>query len=421
MHPRAQEMAEALGAGHHKKCRELAGALVDAADPVLRAQAIAYLIESHLAEGDFDGARAAARALADQGLLRRIETAESDYRMAINRLQRIVATTRSQADAARAQLLSARVHQQNHRLDRAVESYWKVVNRFPTTRQARQAMGAIIRIKWDSADHEGAVRAAERGIRPAPNGALAVAACHALFQGFIPTVGFEHDDLIRHLRAVAEGYSGTAASRAAALGIGHLWLAQGYADLAEAKWLSALASELGAAHQLGQQTRRALARIRYERALSANAAGDGIASVRDMALVLKEPGWDLSPEGPLALYSLWCMDLGRHVSADWYEEALWALERLSALRSDPEAALADRVDLGVCLQALGRHTEAVAELRDVLSVRPRSQQLADRALRALKQSEDALAKESVRAADVTATDPTGSGPGSAEYPEGGGT
>ena len=139
--PRLVEMAAALSAGELGRCREIAQGVLDSSDsPDQRSEARAYLVESYLAEGDFAGARAAAERLNDAESLLRANNLDAAYTAEVGRLQRIVATTQDTEMAAWAQLRTAQAHELVGKTDVAVESYRKVLARYPTGVHAATAV-----------------------------------------------------------------------------------------------------------------------------------------------------------------------------------------------------------------------------------------------------------------------------------------
>jgi tetratricopeptide (TPR) repeat protein len=391
MDARLREIADAFGRGEHERSRELAEALLDATnDPTLRGEAAAFLVQAYLAEGDFESARAAARRLEDQESLARVNRIEADYKAEVGRLQRIVATTKDPAEAARAQLLTARAHQRVGRGEVALESYWKVVGRHPDAPEAGDAIWWIAEIQWLRDGPDAAIAGCEEAIALAPDRHLGLRGCQAIFQLFIRSGEAGHEGMRERLEVLAARHADTVACYVAWLGIGYLHAAEGFLDRAEAVWVPMLNREAGLATEFAASTRRALAHLRYDRALAANSAGDRMESVRSMALVVKEPGWDGSLQGPLSLYALWCRDLAQHSSPDWYEETLWAFQQLAGLRAEGDARLNDRLEAALCLQALGRHEEAAGELRSILAAHPRSEALRAQCREALEESEEAM-------------------------------
>jgi hypothetical protein len=172
--------------------------------------------------------------------------------------------------------------------------------------------------------------------------------------------------------------------------------------------------------ELESEIRVRLAHVRYEVARAANSAGDRLTSVRKMALVAKEPGWDESLKGPLALYALWCEDLAEHESADWYTEVLWAYQKLGETESGRDEQLGYRAGAALALQGLDRHEEAAAELRAVLAAQPGDKELLARCWEALKRSEDALAGRTPKTASPVAAESVEISPTPVEQTVGGG-
>lgn len=170
MDGRLREISDRFGAGAYQRARDLAQALLDATDDAaLRTEAAAFIVESHLAEGDFDGARGATERLGDSDALACINRLEADYRAEVGRLQHIVATSSDLADAAEAQFLTARAHERAYRLRVAEDSYWKVIERYPQELWAGQALWQIVLLHRSAGDLEEALRACIWGAGEFPN------------------------------------------------------------------------------------------------------------------------------------------------------------------------------------------------------------------------------------------------------------
>jgi tetratricopeptide (TPR) repeat protein len=111
---------------------------------------VRLIILSHLQEGDFAGARQAAKYLRSTApdvcddLLAQVNREERDYNAEVTRLQRIVATTPDPEEAARAQLLTGHAHQKAGRLQTAADSYGKVVDLYPVDACAGRAVAGVV-------------------------------------------------------------------------------------------------------------------------------------------------------------------------------------------------------------------------------------------------------------------------------------
>ena len=152
MNPRLAEALNAFGASRYEECRKLAETLAvgrghrtPPTDGTI-AEAVALIIFSHLHQGDFAAAREAAQRLRSvspdvcQDVLAQVNRKERDYNAEVTRLQRIIATTKEPAEAARRQLWTGHAHQRAGALAPAQQSYWKVVSSYPDRPEARAAL-----------------------------------------------------------------------------------------------------------------------------------------------------------------------------------------------------------------------------------------------------------------------------------------
>jgi tetratricopeptide (TPR) repeat protein len=154
MDPKLAEALNAFGSSRYDECRKLAEDLISASDDSsTRAECVGIIILSHLDQGDFDGARAAADRLRTvspdvcQDLLQQVNREERDYNAEVSRLQQIVVSASNPDAAARAQLRTARVHQRTGRADTAVRSYYKVVANHSDWPEAGMAFRQLVSIE----------------------------------------------------------------------------------------------------------------------------------------------------------------------------------------------------------------------------------------------------------------------------------
>jgi tetratricopeptide (TPR) repeat protein len=279
MDPLILRMAEAFGTGGYDECRRLANSVLDSGDdPALRSQAAAYLIESHLAEGDFDGARAAAQQLKDQDALARVDRLEADYTAEIGRLQLIAATAGDRGEAARAHLLSATVHQQVGRPQLALESYWKVVRGHPQQREAGDAIARIARLHVLRGRLAAALTACEEAVSLAPDGLLGARSCQTLVRIGLADPAPPYRELRRHLSRIAATYSETRAGDVARLGIGQAYAAEGIPHLAETVWTDLLLARPES--EVASHVYASLVRLQYDAANKCLDDGDLLAASR---------------------------------------------------------------------------------------------------------------------------------------------
>ncbi|MBI3945513.1 MAG: hypothetical protein HY321_06325 [Armatimonadetes bacterium] len=118
-----------------------------------------------------------------------------------------------------------------------------------------------------------------------------------------------------------------------------------------------------------------------------------VAGAKAMKRMFALPGWEAWPETPLWEHAWACHQLGKGGAKEWFEEAAWAYRELARVKRDWEGKLAYRAEAAICLQGLGRHEEAAAELRAVLAALPEGHRLAPEYRAALAVSEAALGQK----------------------------
>jgi len=147
MDPRLQEIADAFGVSDYQTTRQLANLLLESTtDPTLRSEAAAFIIESRLAEGEFDGARAEAQRLGDQESLTRLDKLEADYEAEVAGLQEVIARSSDPHDAAAAQLALADAHCSFGKVRLACEIYARAIHTSPDEPLASAAASRLIAI-----------------------------------------------------------------------------------------------------------------------------------------------------------------------------------------------------------------------------------------------------------------------------------
>jgi tetratricopeptide (TPR) repeat protein len=325
-----EQLANAFGAGQYVECRRLAESLL-AGDhaPAAKQQAAGFLIESHLAEGDFDGARAAANRVGDQDSIARIGKLESHYGAKVSRLQRIIATTRDPAKAAQAQLLLARAHQVAGREQLAASCYSKVIQAHPRRTEASQAVAHI--------------------------------AALAIQEG-------NYAKGTSQMREVVRRYPGTPAAAAAQLATGGIYRAAGDTGKAGAAYLITVRNHRS--DPLGARAREELAFLHYAEGAKAEAGSDVAAA---LAAYRKGVHADPSRERK-AKYSLHIAGLCTRLER-WEEARAAANEVLKLNPPTPQFAAQRRavriLIAGLCCnqgfypEALARYEELLAESTDL--------------------------------------------------------
>jgi len=271
--PGIKEVAQTFGTGDYARSRALAEKVAAGTeDGEVRSQAVGYIVECYLAEGDFAAARAAAERHEDWDAVERINRLKADYNRAVGRLQQIVAKTDDGAEAARAQLLTGHVHQQLGLLSAAQTSYWKVCWRHPNHPEAGRAIWEIARMHYLYGEPEDARTACKMAVDLAPDGDLGVRACEAIFQLTIAHEKAPYQGARESLRDIAEAHSRTRAVDTARLRIGELYAAEGLTEEAEEEW-AALVAERPECQPAGEARIR-LAEVRYEMGTRAFFEGD---------------------------------------------------------------------------------------------------------------------------------------------------
>ena len=256
MDPKLQQVADAFGVGDYDKCRRLAQALLHSTDdPTLRSEATAFVIQSLLAEGDFDGARAEVKRLNDEASLARIKKLKADYLAEVGRLQRIVAGATDVGEAAEAQLLTAHAHQRAGIVGLALESYWKVIDRYPQQTEAEQAVAQVGSLLMGRRDYARALTHMKAVIRGYPKTRAAARA--QLSIGNIHRVQGDREEEEAALLTAARSYRGDPAANAARDTLAVMYYARGAEALARNDTLSALESYRKGVHVDADRDRKA--------------------------------------------------------------------------------------------------------------------------------------------------------------------
>lgn len=147
MDPRIEEVASAFGRGSYEECRRLAQALLGGADDLdLRSQAVSFIVESHLAQGDFEGARAAADRFGDEQALSRVNSLEARYNAEVRRIEEVIAYGPDARSVAGAQLALATVHDSFGKVRPACETYARAIRTLPRNPLASAAARRLIAV-----------------------------------------------------------------------------------------------------------------------------------------------------------------------------------------------------------------------------------------------------------------------------------
>jgi hypothetical protein len=276
----------------------------------------------------------------------------------------------------------------------AQESYLRVLKEYPKGAAAEQASRALILLVEKTRGKQAALVLCEQMLNNSTK--TSKATFPAVFEIANLKQGDEGFEAARQeMRRLIEKFPGSEIEAAAHYVTGCLYQREGLPEMAEAQWAHLV--KIHSASKAAACARPQLANLRFDLALEANRVGDRLGSVKWMALVVKEPGWDKPPQDPLALYALWCRFLGNSGSPEWFEEAYKANIKLMDFRTNNNAKLLTRYDAAICLQGLKRHTEALKEFRAIVAAEPADQEireLQEKCRGAMKESEDALAAKS---------------------------
>ena len=153
MDPRLQELSEAFGRGDYQECRRLAEAVILSAaqltrpgahegsvPEVLRAEAASFIVQSHLAQGDFRAARTAAQRFHDEDALARVNRIEADYEAKAAWLEGLAATAADPQTRGLAHFWLGHLYQSFTKHDLAVSAYAALISSAPDSLTAAAAV-----------------------------------------------------------------------------------------------------------------------------------------------------------------------------------------------------------------------------------------------------------------------------------------
>ena len=151
MDPRLREVSEAFGAGDFEGARELAQALLNSTGRHdIRIEAAGFIIESHLAAGDFDGARAAVRRTNDPEALALLSRLEAQHDGQVGRLQEVIARSNQPPAVRRARRRLARLRLEAGEAHDALQGYYRDIAADPNSSHAEAAIQDIAEVTGDS-------------------------------------------------------------------------------------------------------------------------------------------------------------------------------------------------------------------------------------------------------------------------------
>jgi TolA-binding protein len=264
MDPALQQVSDAYGKADFVRCRELAqGVLETTEDERTRAEAMAYVVEAWVAEGDLAKAAQVAAGCHDTGLVARVASRRDAYATALARLGQ----SRTDGEGGSAALREARVHRQAGLLEPAQKSYWRVITEYPDSRETVRAVRELINMHQVYGTQESVAKVCQMVVRFAPDGKEAIAACEAMSGSWAAWSGAGPAPPLAVLRMVATDHPGTQASDAARYLIGKLYAADGQDEAAEGAW-AALVAERPKAKEVNE-ARLGLADLRYKLGIKA--------------------------------------------------------------------------------------------------------------------------------------------------------
>ena len=364
MDERLREISDTFGTGAYQRARDVAQARLDATDDAaLRTEAAAFIVESHLAEGDFAAARAAAERHEDWDAVERVNRLKADYNRAVRRLQQMVAETDDGAEAARAQLLTGHVHQQLGLLNAAQTSYWKVCWRHPKHPEAGRAIWEIARMHYLYGEPDDARTACKMAVDLAPDGDLGVRACETIFQLTIAHEKAPYQGARESLRSIAEAHPETGPADTARLRIGKLYAAEGLSEQAKQEWAALVAERPSS--EITTDARVSLASLGYSVGMEAFARGDHEKAARWLGELLPDlhlvrvhsrEGRDFRPLFPQTRrYAIFCLGEAYENLQQW-GQAADVFEMLAAPGNPAEEVA--RFKLVKCYVNMGERTRA---------------------------------------------------------------
>jgi hypothetical protein len=210
----AWAMADAFGRRNYAECeRRARWVLGTHPDASLRQQAVLYIVLSHGADGDLDGARSAAEALAPATPSAAREAVRYLERLRVSCDRRIAEYNERRSDprpleAPHARLVIAHMCRQAGLPPRAELEYRAVVQDYPTSMYAIPAVSHLVELRLADNDFEG-VATMVGLLADRPQGSvLAAQACQAVFDAAVTRRACSTDDARGVLEGIATRYRG---------------------------------------------------------------------------------------------------------------------------------------------------------------------------------------------------------------------
>ncbi len=404
MDPMVREIADAFGRGDYHTARSLALSVLDSTggdeaapesnpeeDTGLQALALTYVVESHLAEGDFESARDAAEHFSSlapatcEQAIKRVNTREADYQASMSRLQHIVDTTDERGAAAEAQLRMARTQEAFGCAELALESCWKAIWLYPEQPSALRAARSIIGLAWRLGGAERAAATCEAVADVAPDSEAAGEACLELLRRAMRHGESERERLSEAFAAISDRHPATRADDVARYAIGKFHADAGKSERAEQEWAALVAERPKAA--IVVDARLDLASLRYSVGTGAFARNDFDTAVSWLGRLLEDFGPTEADGSSSALlrhmrqldasnqrHALFCLAEALEALKRW-EQAADTYAKL-AIHGSPaeEIALARVVK---CSRMCGREAQAAAACERIVARFPESRYLGD--------------------------------------------
>jgi len=269
--PAVQQVSDAYGKGEFARCRELAEGLLEwTKDERIRTEAMAYVVEAWIAEGNLAKAAQVAAGYPDAGLAARVASRQQAHAAALARLAQ--SRTDGEEGPAAAALREARVNRQAGLLEPAQTSYWRVITEYPDSQETVRAVRELINMHQVYGTQESVAKVCGMVVGFDPDGKAAAAACEAVSGPWAAWSGVGPAPALAVLRAVENRYPGTRAGALATLRLGGLLVVSAQYEEADEAWTRLLDQKTDL--EILKEARYRRAELRYERGLAASAKSD---------------------------------------------------------------------------------------------------------------------------------------------------
>lgn len=277
MDGRLKGIADAFGRGEFARCRELAEALIESSDDEgLRAEAVTYVVESYLAQGEFEKAAQIADEYDRAEIAARVASLKRGYSAALARLD--VTVIGGGVEPVGLILKRGRLHRQAGCLELAQGSYWKVISEHRGSPEAVRAASEVVNMHQAYGTPESVTKVCETLVGLDPDSDVAVAVCRAISGSWAAWQGGETAAVMDILRGIAENHPNTRSGATSGLDLGQLLLASEQYEQAEEVWSRVVDEKVD--EGVSQDARYRLADLRYEQGIKAFFAKDYESAVR---------------------------------------------------------------------------------------------------------------------------------------------